>query len=349
MKASINKVKKEEISFAQSLKIILQNFPPRSREIVFARFGLFGSKALTLEEIGKKYNITRERIRQVINEVIKKVKEKENDTRFFEIKKAILLVIEKNGGIIKKEKILEILGKSKENEVEALQFFLECIDEIRQHKVNGEISLSYSLNDFDIELWKEFKKTVVNFLEENKKTFNSKELFDIIVNMKNIKELSLDIFHNFLDISEEIEKNNFDKWGLAHWREISPKGTREKAYLILKEMEGPLHFRDIAKKIDEHKLNRRKTHPQTVHNELIKDRNFVLVGRGIYALVEWGFQKGTVKDVIKDIISKNSKKFKKDDIIKEVLKIRQVKKSTVIINLNNYFIKLKDGSYSIKK
>ncbi|NMC87087.1 MAG: hypothetical protein GYA69_01385, partial [Candidatus Moranbacteria bacterium] len=77
--------------------------------------------------------------------------------------------------------------------------------------------------------------------------------------------------------------------------------------------------------------------------------NFVLVGRGIYALAEWGYKKGTVKDVIEEIIKAAKKPLKRDEIIGKVLKVRQVKKSTIVINLNNYFTKSKSGTYSIKK
>ena len=119
--------------------------------------------------------------------------------------------------------------------------------------------------------------------------------------------------------------------------------------MIIKEFGKPLHFRDIAKKIDQYRLNKKKTHPQTVHNELIKDKNFVLVGRGIYALVEWGYKKGTVKDVIEEIIKNSSKALNRKEILEKVLTVRQVKESTIVINLNNYFSKSKNGTYSIKK
>jgi DNA-directed RNA polymerase delta subunit len=152
-----------------------------------------------------------------------------------------------------------------------------------------------------------------------------------------------------LEVSEEIKQNVFGKWGLAKWKEISPKGTREKAYLVLKETGKPLHFRDIAKKIDAYHLNKKKTHFQTVHNELIKDNNFVLVGRGIYALVEWGYKKGTVKDVIESILKQSQEPLSREAILEKVLEVRKVKSSTIIINLNNYFSKSEEGKYALKK
>jgi DNA-directed RNA polymerase delta subunit len=137
---------------------------------------------------------------------------------------------------------------------------------------------------------------------------------------------------------------------MIDWTEISPKGTREKVYLVLKEHQKPLHFIEIAKTIDKFKLGKRKAHPQTVHNELIKDERFILIGRGIYALSEWGYFQGTIKEVIESILEKNKKPMDKNQIIEEVLKIRKVKKTTIMINLNNKnYFKREGEFYLIKK
>ena len=51
-----------------------------------------------------------------------------------------------------------------------------------------------------------------------------------------------------------------------------------------------MHFKEVAEAIS--KTFGKKTHYATCHNELIKDSRFVLVGRGMYALAEWGYQAG---------------------------------------------------------
>lgn len=337
--------KEQALFFSEALKKIVSDLSTRSQEIIFSRYGVFNSGALTLEEIGKKYGITRERVRQVIREVLKKVKDKSQDPLFSEVQEVIVLAIAKNGGIMEKGKLLKSLGKGNSSEEAAICFFLECTSAVVENEIKDELLLSYMLPDFDVESWKKIKNSVIKVLEAQKKPLSAEEIYELVS-----EEIKIDqeIFASFLEVSEQIKQNNFGKWGIAKWKEISPKGTREKSYLVLKEAAKPLHFRDIAKEIDQYQLNKKKTHPQTVHNELIKDKNFVLVGRGIYALVEWGYKKGTVKDVIEEILKKSSKPLKKDDILKKVLEIRHVKKSTIVINLNNYFSKSKEGTYSIK-
>lgn len=339
----------DSLLFADALKQVVADFPERSQEIIFSRWGVFNSHALTLEEIGKKYHITRERVRQVIREVLKKVKEKKDDEIFSKINENILLALRKNGGIMEEKQLLMELGKGDKSQQAAASFFLECADGILSNEIKGELAFSFCLEDFDLENWRSIKNLVIEILKAEKKPLSIDELFGLVGKKIGKNDLTLEIFAHFLDVSQEIKKNTFGKWGIAKWKEISPKGTREKAYLILKEAAKPLHFREIAKKIDQYHLNKKKTHAQTVHNELIKDKNFVLVGRGIYALVEWGYKQGTVKDVIEDILKKQNGPLGKEEILSRVLEIRHVKKSTVIINLNNYFSKSKTGEYSIKK
>lgn len=335
--------------FSETLKQILADFSQRAREITLNRFGVFSSHPMTLEEIGKKYNITRERVRQVIREVIRKVQEQKNDQAFSQIKEQVVLALRENGGIMKTSNLLEKLSKSDANEKAALSFFLQCLDGVIEQEIKGELLSAFVLPEFDLSKWRKVKDATIEILKTQKKPLLISELFELLKDELNEVDFSKEDLLHYLEVSQEIKQNTFGKWGIAKWKEISPKGTREKAYMVLKEAAAPLHFREIAKKIDKHNLNKRKTHAQTVHNELIKDGNFVLIGRGIYALVEWGYKSGTVKDVIEDILQKSEKMLNKDELLEKVLKIRQVKKTTVVINLNNYFVKSKTGHYLAKK
>ncbi len=49
------------------------NLSKREKDVIISRYGLYDNEILTLEEIGKKYNVTRERIRQIENNVIYKL------------------------------------------------------------------------------------------------------------------------------------------------------------------------------------------------------------------------------------------------------------------------------------
>lgn len=342
-----NETNQESTFFVQVLDLVLAEFPKRSQEIIRSRYGIDGKGALTLEEIGKKYTITRERVRQVIREVFRKVKDKQNASSIKEVREKLALAVAQNSGIIEEKALLKYLGGSSLEEQGAVRFFLNCLNDLVEYEIKGELKYSFAGADFKLADWRMVKNEAVVVLKAQKEPLSGKELFAAIA-QKNSK-VEQKTFFDFLLVSQEILKNNFDKWGLANWKEISPKGTREKAYLILKEAGKPLHFKEIAKKIDEYKLSKKKTHPQTVHNELIKDKNFVLVGRGIYALAQWGYKKGTVKDVLEEIFKQSKKPLTREEVLKKVLEVRQVKKSTIVINLNNFFAKTKTGEYTWKK
>lgn len=94
-----------------------------------------------------------------------------------------------------------------------------------------------------------------------------------------------------------------------------------------------MHFMDIANAITEYFGEVVKI--STIHNELIRNEEFVLIGRGIYVLKEWGYKEGTVLDVILDIFKKNEGPLSTEEITDKVLKIRQVKSTTIYMNLQN--------------
>jgi DNA-directed RNA polymerase delta subunit len=96
-----------------------------------------------------------------------------------------------------------------------------------------------------------------------------------------------------------------------------------------------MHFSKIAESIKDSSFKRKDVTTQAIHNELIKDSRFVLIGRGIYALNSWGFSRGTVADIITDVLKKSSEPLHRDEIVKRVLKSRQVKETTILLNLQS--------------
>jgi len=158
---------------------------------------------------------------------------------------------------------------------------------------------------------------------------------------------------SYVEISKEILKGPEGLYGLKEWPEVNPKGIKDKAYLVFKKEEKPLHFTEVATLINNSSLfNSPKTViSQTVHNELIKDQRFVLVGRGLYALKEWGYAPGVIKEVIARTLKEARHPLAKEEVVDKVLQQRQVKPNTILLNLQNkkYFLKNSQGKYFIRK
>ena len=155
-------------------------------------------------------------------------------------------------------------------------------------------------------------------------------------------------FLSYINISKNIGTSPDGKYGLNKWIEINPKGIKDKAYLVLKGENEPIHFTQVATMISKLPFGNGKVHTATVHNELIKDARFVLVGRGLYALKEWGYEPGIVRDIIIKTLSNGP--LTKTEILKKVSKQRFVKENTITLNLQNksYFLRNSQGKYTIK-
>src|SRR6185369_4047967 len=294
-------VKEGYISFSETLQSFLERLPLRSRDIVEARFGIGTGKPKTLEDIGRTYQITRERVRQVIASALGFLSHEKGHTLLASVEEATQSVLRRKSGIIRVEELLDELSVNNAKERGALLAFLDSLSIVREEKATKEFERLYRSHDFSLDRWKKIKDKAKDILSEANDALNPKELFSRFKEMDSA--VSEKEFFDYLAVSKEIKQNVFGKWGLSGWSDIKPRGTREKAYLVLKTAQKPLHFREIADLIDNYGLQKKKkSHPQTVHNELIKDKRFVLVGRGIYALSDWGYKKGTVKEVIEEIL-----------------------------------------------
>lgn len=95
------------------------------------------------------------------------------------------------------------------------------------------------------------------------------------------------ILYSLMQSVKNIDRNKFGEWGISNWQEIKPKTVNDKIYLVLKHVGEPMHFTAIADKINEVKFDKKKANAATVHNELILDSRYILVGRGTYALKVW--------------------------------------------------------------
>lgn len=203
----------------------------------------------------------------------------------------------------------------------------ETIKEEKQIKATENIiEIIKSLRSFEKHQDKLNLKSAIDISK-----FLSSEHFDENTDVINLNKP----VYSLMRSHKRIHQNKFGHWGPLTLREIKPRTINDKIYLVLKHNNKPMHFADIAEKINTINFDHRKANPATVHNELILDKKYVLVGRGLYALKEWGYSKGTVVDVISDILHQAGSPLKREEIIERVLELRVVKKATIILALMN--------------
>jgi len=292
----IKEKKSEELARLDAIKIVNSLFSElleREKDILSRRFGLKGDKGETLEKIGSLHKLTRERVRQIEAASVKKIKKLDNLSESVgDLKKTVSGLIAEHGGLIRRDYLLDILTV----------MTMELDDN------NGISEAEYEQNRASY-------RNHFNFLISLKKTYSTEELIELLKQLdsynkyqEKLKASETDLYpvfksqvfpdkaeiinsnkvlYSLMQAVKNLEQNKYGEWGIADWQEIKPKTVNDKIYLILKHEAKPLHFTEIAKKINDMKFDRKIANAATVHNELILDSRYVLVGRGTYGLKEW--------------------------------------------------------------
>lgn len=336
----VREKRSEELSKLNAIQIVNSLFSDlmeRERDILTRRFGLNGDKNETLEKIGQLHKLTRERVRQIENASIKKIKRLDNLGEYLVTLKGVVNdLLKEHGGLLRRDFLLDILtvmslemnndGDINSEEYQKnsrvyknrFNFILSKLlgDEFDMMPDSGDFNASVKLKDESIEHFENLSKDLLTKIESLNKTLNTEELLSVLKNLEAYQKYqnrlatnnSADItsifksqifpdkaeiinenktLYSLIQAVKDLEQNKFGHWGKADWQEIKPKTINDKIYLVLKNAGQPLHFTDIATKINEVKFDHKNANPATVHNELILDERYILTGRGMYGLREW--------------------------------------------------------------
>ena len=326
-----------------SLNIIEQD---REKEIISRRFGLSGNKE-TLEQIGEMLSITRERVRQLEKAILIRLRIGAQDGKIAELapaEKIIIRNLTETGRISRVSDLAEkITGKKPSNKDKARLSFIGEISPVlcvvdENDKYHGAIGITeYG----DAKAIRNKVDEIVAIIKANKAPMTLDKL-DEKLSYEHPSHIEA-----VMRVSKLLASLN-GLWGLTKWPTVNPKNIRDKIFVILEEKKEPMHFSEIAEAIASSEFKRKDVTIQAIHNELIKDNRFVLIGRGIYALDTWGFEKGTVAEIIAKILKKAGGPIDREEVVRKVLKMRHVKETTVLLNLQNKDLFTKVGKSSYK-
>lgn len=332
----------------QITKKITSNLQDRTLDIIMNRFGLTSdAERKTLEEIGGKYNITRERVRQIeevaLNLIKKSETYKQEQAVFDELKQ----LVHSLGSIVAEHELLNHISKDKATQ-NHIHFYLVLGDSFKRHREDDNFHTRWSIDDeMSDQIHNSLKKLYLSLKDEDliHETEMIKKFLDHIKDTAE-KYKNEEIIKRWLSISKTISKNPLGEWGKASSPNVRTRGVKDYAFLVMRKHGSPMHFREVADSIT--KIFNKKTHYATCHNELIKDSRFVLVGRGMYALSEWGYKPGIAREIIRDVLKREGP-MSKEAVVERVMKERYFKKNTILVNLVNskYFKKNKNGLYTI--
>lgn len=329
-------------------EFILAPLPKRTVQILEKRFGLMKSgKRFTLEAIGQTYNITRERVRQIERDGLHRIKKSSAYANLQGAFSSFQQFIAARGGIIAENDIIAHFNPDGASG-SAARFLLVLAPHLIYRSESDVLHPRWGENPDLMDSVEEALASAAQVLLNKNDTISYEELAALVrekLQNQEVPDLNDENIQGYIGVSRAIGKNYFNRWGHVASALVRPRGVRDLAYLIFQKEGSPMHFSHAAERICTIAAPRR-VHPQTVHNELIKDPRFVLVGRGTYGLVEWGFEPGTVRDIISRVLTENSG-WTKEKIVQAVMNKRHVKENTILINLQNrkYFKKFPDGTY----
>jgi predicted Zn-ribbon and HTH transcriptional regulator len=322
----------------------------KERSVIEKRFSLNKSKKYTLEEIGKDFGVTRERIRQIERNALQKLKRNIQNFTAYTVNSIGYQFLIENGGIISEDKMLSrVMSQMKRGNISEILLILS-LDSKFDRLTNTILCKPYfKLKEIKKEQIDSIADLAEDILAKKKHMMDITEIMPLIEEAGSyLPELNEKMLMSIFDIYKKTKLID-DKVGLMAWRDINPRTLRDKIYYVLRKQDKPTHFAEIANLIVNENFDKKTANMQAIHNELIRYDEFILIGRGIYALKEWGYEKGTVADIITQVLQKNES-LSEERIIKEVLKKRQVKPITVILNLKNkpQFTRIGRKQYTLK-
>ncbi len=339
---------KKQLAFsAKSVsKELLNDLSERARSVLADRFGLVsGGKGRTLEAIGKEYGITRERIRQIESSGIAAVRDSAAYAKHVKTLDELKKAIEELGSILPERTILEEIPKS--DEQNHILFLLTVGTHFGERRETADFHRRWHVDASLAESVEEALSRLYEGVEPMSLLPEEEFLVEFARHLKEngIKNRDMETLTRWLALSKRLARNPLGEWGRVESPHVRIKNTRDFAYLTLKRHGSPMHFKEVAAGIRE--LFKREAHPATTHNELIKDTRFVLVGRGLYALTEWGYAPGVVRDVIRNVLTRDGA-LTREEIIERVKRERYVKDATIVVNLqHSEFARDNEGKYVV--
>lgn len=320
--------------------------------VIKRRFALQGQPKQTLEKIGKHFKVTRERIRQIEGIALSKLRRTVRTTKLNEVNELAKSILRIHGGVMREDdlisQVLKRLPNSTDLDGAVLRLSFSIDTEMNASGHSGSYVPFWRLESLAMEDISLIVENIVKILRKRRNCMKKEELISAVQSLNLFKDRipGKELIGSCLAIDERLREID-EGWGLTEWRFVRPRSIRDKVEIILRKAGTPLHFMEIANRIREARFDHKNVTVQAVHNELIRYPQFVLVGRGLYALREWGYEPGTVADVIESILKEKGPLSKKE-IITEVGKQRTVKVGTISLNLQKmpYFVRVGRAVYA---
>lgn len=365
-----------KINFEKVLSRLMQDLNEREQEVITRRYQLDKNMAKyhTLQDIGNTYSITRERVRQIENESLRKLREASKDLEFAndlkKLEQALHIFLEKHGGFAVESHLLDNFVTTDHElgdyHAQAYLFLLDnFVNSVKKVNDSKHFAVFWKLADFEHQMVEDVFNAVTEELGASGQPVNKAELLKLVDSKindahKNLFTLFLqkhglsenDLYNLYLAFSTSIAENILGEFGLSHWENIQPRKLSDKINLILHQAGEPLHFKELAERLNKAPFPGKKVCAATIHNELISNAEYVLASRGYYGKKNWEFVGGTIADLVIKVLKEARQPMATKEIYQQIAKIRPVNQTTVYLTLLNnkrgLFERVDKGIFKLK-
>ena len=351
--ATLAVLQQENFNLKEVIEDMFLVLTEKEKDVIIKRFSLNNKPRQTLDKIGKHYSVTRERIRQIENIALNKLRRTVSNTKLRLINRLAKDFIVQDGGVMLESdiinKILQNIYTTSQIDGKIIVLSLNCDVDLKKSPRTNTTEAFWMLKEINLGDIRKITEAGLSVLKKHGDIMTEDQIISSVQNLALFKNKTI---VNSLIISclktDKRARMVEGRWGLMEWRHVNPRSIRDKAEIVLDKAKKPLHFVEIANRISEIGFDKKVVTVQAVHNELIRYDQFVLVGRGLYALAKWGYEPGTVADVIEKLLDKNGPMSKKQ-IVEEVLTQRNVKIGTISLNLqkNPHFVRVGRAVYDL--
>lgn len=319
----------DKLNLTDAIEIILSSVSPKNIHIIKARYGYDEGKRKTLEEIGNRIGVTRERIRQILVKEIRRMKHPARKKIFQTIIENVERLLLQYKGVMSindlaKDKYF-VSGTHKE-----LRFLMNLIVDLyeERYRIINKYFLT-SLNDDEI------KALQSKIREEASKCLfpiDEKVFIENIVSSVGPTSEDYLVYHLLYKEHLEISKGKV----LSPGRLSIPQRVK----VLMKNIDRPMHFTETAKLYrnyyGESKI-KTKDLERAIHTRIGDSRDFIIVGPGTFMLRE-NFE---MPDNIKEIVEFSKEILQNLQNITDTKHlINELKKRNIDIgNLNAYSLK----------
>ncbi len=253
----VNEKRGEELAKLNAIHIVnglFSDLMERERDILTRRFGLNGDKNETLEKIGQLHKLTRERVRQIENASIKKIKRLDNLGEYLlTLKGVISNLLTEHGGFLRREFLLDILTvmslemnnavdvstpeyqKNRQIYKNRFDFLLSKLlaDDFELMPESVKFNASVKTKDEGIDHFEALSSDILKSLEAMNKTLDTDELLDLLKESDSYKKYQDKLESGGLDISSIFKSQVFpDKAAV-----INSNKTLYSLLQVVKELE----------------------------------------------------------------------------------------------------------------